>query len=620
MSMVEDDLAARFAALAPEPLAGDWDDVLGRAGMADKARRRRVRVRALAGSRRRRFAVLAVAALAVIVGTASAFDTVRALFFGSSASVVSDTPVWSPDGREIAFLAYRDPDGPTEVYVMDSHGGGRQRNLTREWGRSVLSPPPRRVPIWSPDWRRVAFVSDPCAGVQGACSRTSQLYVMNADGSELRRLARGGKVRRDNGQWICPCAPTPVWSPDGQKIAFGSERDGTVDVYVVNIFAGGRRRLTRSLASEESLAWSPDSRKLAFVKRIEDPGGPPRRKEIWVMNADGSGQQQLARGSAPAWSPRGRQIAFRSDHDGNGEIYVMNADGSEQRRLTRNPASDGGPVWNPPGTKIAFERFGKGNTDIYVMNADGSRLRNLTPARRPPRRARDGSPAWSPDGRIAFTSTRDGNGEIYVMNADGSGQTNLTQLKRTRLSRAAGNVSFSFNVPSSNWAPGPSAPGTRFNGQLYVSQDAMFGQAAEAVVYWGGFPDGDGANPCAKLRSVGPSIADLATAVATAPGIELLRAPTDVTVGGRPAKHVVVAVREDVGCGAGFFYAWPDERWGPFWGGAHVGDTIRVWIVDVNGSRLFLGAGTTGRTGSDPDILEQLEQEIQGIVDSIRFD
>jgi hypothetical protein len=110
------------------------------------------------------------------------------------------------------------------------------------------------------------------------------------------------------------------------------------------------------------------------------------------------------------------------------------------------------------------------------------------------------------------------------------------------------------------------------------------------------------------------SAADLAAAVSTAPGTELVTGPSGVTVGGRPAKHVVLTVREKVGCEPGFFYAWQPVEEGALWTMTGVGNTIRVWIVDVDGTRLFIEAETTKQAGSD------LEREIQQIVESIRFD
>jgi Tol biopolymer transport system component len=411
-------LAARFAALAPEPLAGDWNDVLGRAGAAPKGRRRLVGS-ALQGRRGRRLVALAAAALVVAVATAAAFGTVRDFLFGTASTAWGGSPTWSPDGRRIAFTVHRWPDGPTEVYVMNADGSG-QRNLTRESGLDV-SPE-----LWSPDWRKVVLLRNPCAAVQGACEGATQIYVMNADGSGLRRLARGGSVRTIwSGQRVGGDDGL-AWSSDGRRIAFMSDRDRDFDIYVVNLDGSGQRNLTRKPGFDKDPVWSPDGRKIAFVSSI-DERHPYRRQEIYVVNADGSGQRLLARGHAPAWSPDGRKIAFRSDRDGNGEIYVMNADGTGQRRLTRDPDSDGGPVWSPDGRKILFVRaeFRRGNSEIYVMNADGSGQRNLS--RNP---ASDGEPSWSHDGRrIAFVSKRDGNGEVYVMNADGSAQRNLTRLR-----------------------------------------------------------------------------------------------------------------------------------------------------------------------------------------------
>jgi hypothetical protein len=170
-----------------------------------------------------------------------------------------------------------------------------------------------------------------------------------------------------------------------------------------------------------------------------------------------------------------------------------------------------------------------------------------------------------------------------------------------------GGVPFSFRVPMAGWE--------RF-GSISINKSTVGSQGAEAIIFWASFPDRDYADPCAHLMSppVDPSAADLAAAVSTAPGTELVTGPSGVTVGGRPAKHVVLTVREKVGCEPGFFYAWQPVEEGALWTMTGVGNTIRVWIVDVDGTRLFIEAETTKQAGSD------LEREIQQIVESIRFD
>ena len=125
---------------------------------------------------------------------------------------------------------------------------------------------------------------------------------------------------------------------------------------------------------------------------------------------------------------RPTKVAFTSFRGGNADIWVMNANGSGQANLTGDSAVDDGAVWSPDGSKLAYTRGQGRNAEVYVVDADGSDKTALTN-----NLAFDGEPAWSPDGRrIAFTSDRDGNAEIYVMKADGTNQTRLTEQRHVR--------------------------------------------------------------------------------------------------------------------------------------------------------------------------------------------
>jgi hypothetical protein len=167
------------------------------------------------------------------------------------------------------------------------------------------------------------------------------------------------------------------------------------------------------------------------------------------------------------------------------------------------------------------------------------------------------------------------------------------------------------------WRPDRRGPSTQSRASRPTSslEGRSGAQDAEGIIYWTSFPDGDYADPCARLLplSIGASAAKLSTAVSRAPGTKLVKGPSDVTLGGLPAKHVVLTIRKNVGCNPGFFFTWRAVDGGTLWTNTRVGDTIRVWIVTVNKTRLFIAAMTNANATPD------LKKEIQQVVESIRF-
>jgi len=205
---------------------------------------------------------------------------------------------------------------------------------------------------------------------------------MNADGSDQRNLTL--KPGDQGG---------PRWSPNGRAILFTAVSPMQPsrasrpyrDVYVMNADGSGQRNLTPTPeAGAFDPAWSPDGHQIAFTRLA----GPPGEVTIVVMNADGSAKHAVTpmlahpgdRAPAAVWSADGRRIAFWDDF----AIYVVNADGSGLLRLTRNAFE--GPTWSPDGRKLLFVRARHQKSrptwqggDLWVMNADGTGQRNLTP-------------------------------------------------------------------------------------------------------------------------------------------------------------------------------------------------------------------------------------------------
>jgi hypothetical protein len=239
------------------------------------------------------------------------------------------------------------------------------------------------------------------------------IYVMNSDGSNRAFLTQGQSG----------FLSAPSWSPDGSKIAFISDRNGSTDVWVVDSGGGNPVNLTDDEAGDHSPAWSPDGQWIAFASLRDS-----LYWELYVMRADGADVQRLtwwedASDLSPSWSPDGTRLAFASKRDGNWEIYTMDRDGSNLVRLTDHPADDTNPAWSPDGSRIAFESLREGYAEIFVIAVMGGEPINVSNA---PFSSEHG-PTWSPDGgRVAFYSDRDGEWDIYVMASDGSDVAKLT--------------------------------------------------------------------------------------------------------------------------------------------------------------------------------------------------
>ncbi len=221
-------------------------------------------------------------------------------------------PAWTADGKQILFSVFA--DDTSRLYAIDQDGKNR---------REVASVP-GRAPTLSPDGKRLLYM----AGTWTA----TRLMVSAADGSNAKQITDGTSIAWNN-----------HWSPDGKRIAFTGRKDSTdrLAVFVMNADGSGQRQVTR-LTPEEGRAqwpvWSPDGRRLA----IQVNGSNPQAHacHIWIVDVATDEARKLSAHSqsyldeTPSWFPDGKRIAFQSNRTGRMEVWVMNADGSGQRQVT----------------------------------------------------------------------------------------------------------------------------------------------------------------------------------------------------------------------------------------------------------------------------------------------
>ena len=397
---------------------------------------------------------------------------------------MEDAAAISPDGRRLLFVSTR--GGNADIFAIpfrpeDPLAAGEAENLTRHAAGDYN-------PAFSPDGTRILFSSSRGTSVETSTGAgppptylASELYVMQADGSEVRRLTR-------HESWD----GAPAWTPDGQGVVFYSQRDGEPRIYRIGIDGAGAEPISAEGEAALSPVPAPDGR-LAFTTRRDDrwtivttrlDGSDPRvesdtARDYWAPAYDAGSGRLLAhgpgpgdsasrfesdapgafliheplavdmpdrrvsligiRGYLPAVDPTSGEIAtseafarlVASRPDGTGKRVIFDlAEGSDRYR---GPDSAWGPSWSKDGRWLAFivgPPFASGavDVDIWKIPAAGGDAVSLTPDSD----ANDALPDFSPDGRrIVFRSMRDGNAEIYLMNADGTGVQRLTHHEAT---------------------------------------------------------------------------------------------------------------------------------------------------------------------------------------------
>jgi TolB protein len=310
------------------------------------------------------------------------FAHIRQVTFGGE----NAEAYFSRDGRWLTFQSTRDGRACDQQYVMRIDGTGLKR-VSNGNGKTTCG-------WFLPNGQRLFFASshahdstcpprpDPSKGYVWGLDRFD-IYSVNRDGTGLRRLTNYNVYTAEG-----------VLSPDGRRIVFTSLKDGDLDIYTMNVDGTGIRRLTTTPGYDGGPWWSPDGTKIVYrAWHPPDSAGladyrgllaqnivRPSRMELWMMNADGSGQRQITSlGGAnfgPSWTPDGRRIVFSSNYKNprsrNFELYLINLDGSGLEQVTNHQEFDGFPMFSPDGRRIVWAsnrgNSREGETNLFIAD------------------------------------------------------------------------------------------------------------------------------------------------------------------------------------------------------------------------------------------------------------
>lgn len=360
-------------------------------------------------------------------------------------------PVWSPDGRYIAFQRFR--QGKREILIVPALGGPERRLCTIDLTWSRLA--------WSPDGKWLA------AGDTPEGSSDSLIVLISVETGAKRPLTKP-VAPFDDGQ--------PAFSPDGQQLAFVRTSNQTADeLYLVSVQGGDEKQLTTGSRQIRGLDWTADGREIIYSSlragkptlwRVPIAGGEPaalpgvgwdvvspavaRRggmlaftesyDDTSILRLELPPPNQQVKGNAsrtftplivskrgedsPQVSPDGMKIVFVSDRSGSLEIWVCDRDGSNPLQLTRmRQAGAGTPRWSPDGQRIVFDARPEQSGELFMINATGG-----TPQRLTTDAYHDAMPSWSHDGQwIYFCSNRGGDYQIWKLPVAGGPPMQMTR-------------------------------------------------------------------------------------------------------------------------------------------------------------------------------------------------
>ena len=363
-------------------------------------------------------------------------------------------PVWSPDGRQIAFL--RIALNRAAIHSVPSLGGQERKLIEVRGPARLLDGSLVALLSWTPDGQSLVYAEKPAADEP---ARVLRLSLDTLQAKPLTSPPEGS---------LGDFGPEP--SPDGRELAFvrsSSRSWGNLDVWVQPLPGGVARRVTTGKYGQAwGLSWTLDASEIVYstwsvasrlMARVPVQGGAsqplvgagsdahsgsirggrmvyvqdsPTPATIYRLAGRGAGNRapepliaSVGGNTNPSYSPDGRKIAFESARGGVSNVWISDADGSHPVQLSSFGSHSGTPRWSPDGRKLVFDSVQEGNWDVYVVDVEGGTPRRLT--QEP---SEEGTATWSRDGRfVYFHSDRSGRQELWKVPSEGGAAVQLTR-------------------------------------------------------------------------------------------------------------------------------------------------------------------------------------------------